>query len=264
MNSVDRKNYIMKTALHDGIVSIPEIAAHFDVSVETIRRDVNSLCAEKKLTKVHGGAVPTGFGASGGARVRGEAKKAEAVSGKTVGECAAEMIENGNVVMFDVGEAAQAVARAVHGVRNVTFITNSVKIASILLDKYDAGDFTGSIILIGGELEAKGRFSCSPDAYDEVSKYSADKAFITASAVSAKGVASYNTRGSGYSAKIMEYSDTSILVTESEKFGKKSLAAFASLSSFSCVITDGEKPIPADIANAVTRSGAEIKVADRG
>lgn len=260
MHSNDRKTYIMKTALRDGIVSIPEIAAHFDVSVETIRRDVNSLCAEKKLAKVHGGAVPTNV-VTPSRRGHESQKRTVEVVGKTAGECAAELISNGDIVMLDVGEAAQSVARAVKSVKNVTFITNSVPIASILLDKLSAGEYTGRVIMIGGELDGQGRFACSPDAYDEIEKYSADKSFITASAVTSKGVSSFNPYGSGYSAKIMAQSEQSILVTESSKFGKKSLATFAPLSAFSCIITDSEKPIPTDILNSALKSGTEIKAA---
>lgn len=48
----------MNVAVRDGSVSIPETAKYFNVTVETIRRDVNALCSAKKLRKVHGGAVP--------------------------------------------------------------------------------------------------------------------------------------------------------------------------------------------------------------
>lgn len=259
MNSSDRKAYILKKAQRDGIVSIPEAAAHFDVSVETIRRDVNVLCEQKKLTKVHGGAIPAEVSPIRRSARENSAKN-EVIGAGSVGEYAAEMIRDGEIVMFDVGEAAQSVARAVKNKKNVTFITNSVTIASILLDKREAGDYSGRVILIGGELDAQGRFACSPDAYEEIGKYSADKAFITASAVSSKGVSSFNTYGSGYSAKIMEHSEHSILVTGSEKFGRKSLAIFAPLSRFSCVITDSGRDIPDEILNAAAKSDVEIKV----
>ena len=256
MHSADRKNYIMQKAAKDGIVSIPEVAAHFDVSVETIRRDVNALCVEKKLTKVHGGAVPVSLGVSAGRKSAGSVRTHEIV-GRTVAEYAAELITDGEVVMFDVGDMAKEIAKAVCGVKNVTFITNSVTVASILTEKNNNGDFSGRVIMIGGELDSNG-IACSPEVYDEIEKYSADKAFVTASAVSPKGVSSVNTYGSGFSAKIMEQSEKSVLVASSEKFGRKSLATFAPIRDFSCIITDSVKPIPADISAAASKGGVEI------
>ena len=255
MHSADRKNYIMQKASRDGIVSIPELASHFAVSGETIRRDVNSLCGEKKLTKVHGGAVPVSFAAPSKRPRIGSVSSDFA--GKTVGEYAAELIRDGEVVMLDVGGAAQSVAKAVKGVKNVTFITNSVVVASILLEKHSSGDFDGRVIIVGGELDSNG-IACSPEAYDEIGRYSADKAFVTASAVSAGGVSSANTYGSGYSAKIMEQSDKSILVAESEKFGKRALSTFAPIGAFSLVITDSRRVLPVDIGTAAAKAGVEI------
>ena len=58
LNSEHRRKYLLDCAEENGSVCIPDAARHFGVSVETVRRDVNRLCGEGVLRKVHGGAVP--------------------------------------------------------------------------------------------------------------------------------------------------------------------------------------------------------------
>ena len=62
MKSVERQRFLLTKASKFNFVSIPDSARELKVSVETIRRDINILCSQKKLKKVHGGAVPLGSG----------------------------------------------------------------------------------------------------------------------------------------------------------------------------------------------------------
>ena len=72
---------------------------------------------------------------------------------------ASSMIRDGSVVAFDAGVSIQSVASCVSDVKNVTFVTNSISIASILLNKFHSGEISGRIIFIGGELDIQNRFS---------------------------------------------------------------------------------------------------------
>lgn len=252
MSSDERRKFIMKTAEHDGMVSIPDVAARFGVSVETIRRDVNALCSEKKLSKVHGGAVAY--------RKTDDSKEHPSGKKETIGTYAASLIESGDVVMFDSGDAARAVAAEVRGVRGVTFITNSVTVASELMKRHLAGHYSGRIILIGGELDPKYAFSRSPDTLKQIAKLRADKAFITASGVTGEGVSADGTYESSFSAAMMEHSERSYLVCESVKFGHGSLAFFSPLSAFAEVVTDPLHKIPADIVAEIEKNGGKIEV----
>ena len=58
MKSIERQRFLMTKANKHNFVSIPDSARELKVSIETIRRDINILCEQKKLKKVHGGAVP--------------------------------------------------------------------------------------------------------------------------------------------------------------------------------------------------------------
>ena len=55
-----RQKIIESIALRDGEVIISKVAKELDVSIETVRRDINAMCKKNLLTKVHGGAIPVG------------------------------------------------------------------------------------------------------------------------------------------------------------------------------------------------------------
>ncbi|TWI89414.1 DeoR family glycerol-3-phosphate regulon repressor [Roseibium hamelinense] len=53
---MDRKGRILEIAQRDGRVAVEQLAGDLSVSAHTIRRDINALCQEAKLRRLHGGA----------------------------------------------------------------------------------------------------------------------------------------------------------------------------------------------------------------
>jgi DeoR/GlpR family transcriptional regulator of sugar metabolism len=162
------------------------------------------------------------------------------------------------VVFLDCGTSIQDIARSINGVRNVTFIVNSVPVMSILLDKFAAGEIDGRAILIGGEMDVHNRFTKGAMVVEELSRYSADIAFISCTAVSAQSVSGYTLDEGAYSAHLMQRAVRSVLVAESNKLGKTSLYAFARPGDFSCMITDDTHHIPDNVKTKVASAGNTI------
>lgn len=241
----------MTLATRDGSVSIPDTARQLGVSIETIRRDINRLCAENKLSKVYGGAVPVKRALRRDIDYYSRVERNR--QAKTmIGAAAAHLVKNGDVVMLDCGVSVQSIALAFTNLRDVTFITNSVPTASNLLEKHSMGDIDGRIILIGGEMNCRNRFASGTAALETLDRYYADIAFISCTSVSADAVSSYDIDESLYSAALMRRASTSVLIAESEKFGKNSVCRFAGLADFAKIITDPENPVPDDIAAVIT------------
>lgn len=57
MLSVERRHEISEWIYRNGKADISELARMFNVSCETIRRDLNLIADEKNIRKVHGGVV---------------------------------------------------------------------------------------------------------------------------------------------------------------------------------------------------------------
>lgn len=181
---------------------------------------------------------------------------------KKIGVKAARTISSGDVVMLDGGTSIQSVAQFVSDVNNVTFIVNSIPIASILLEKYQFGDFTGKIIMVGGEVDCENRFTVGEPAVGQINRYYADKAFICCTSVSAEGAAQSDLGDGSYSAALIKRCSNAILVAGSEKFGNSSVVNFARLNEFSDIITDDVNAIPEDILSIIYKNQINLSVAD--
>ncbi len=259
MNAEKRRQYLLDKVNESGFISISGEAQALGVSVETIRRDIDRMADNKQLLKVRGGATPARMMLRGDAEyvLRKQDNQQVKIS---IGRAAAAMITDGQVVFLDCGTSIQDIARSVSGVKNVTFVVNSVPVMSILLEKFTAGEIDGRAILIGGEMDVHNRFTKGAMAVEELERYSADIAFISCTAVSSQSVSGYTLDEGAYSSHLMQRAVKSVLVAESNKLGKTSLYAFARLGDFSCIITDDTHHIPENIKNSLAAANVNTVV----
>ncbi|MBO4983497.1 MAG: DeoR/GlpR transcriptional regulator [Clostridia bacterium] len=238
----ERQSYILNTAKENGFASITDIAKRLNVSIETIRRDINELCKENLVKKVRGGAV------LGKPACRKDDDfmlriKSNQHQKLTIGARAASMIQDGFVVALDAGASVQSIASCIKNVKNVTFIVNSISTAGILLDKFKKDEVSGRIIFVGGELDTQNRFSKGAMASSAVGNYYFDIAFVSCTAVSCEAVSSYNLDECSYSRQLIERASMSVLVAESNKIDKNSICSFAKIADFATIITDDKNQI---------------------
>lgn len=245
MKSEKRQQYILSAVKENGFASISEASKRFNVSIETIRRDINKLCKDNLIKKARGGAVSSKpfCRKDDDYLLRIKTNQHQKL---TIGLKAASMIQDGSVVAFDAGVSIQSVASSISGVKNVTFVTNSISIANILLNKFNNNEISGRIVFIGGELDVHNRFSKGAIATNEVANYYFDISFVSCTAVSLDEVSSYSLDECAYSKQLIERSSVSVLIAESNKIGKNSICRFARLSKFNTIITDDANPIPED------------------
>jgi len=259
MRTENRLQYLTEAAKKDGFVSISAAAEHLGVSIETIRRDINRLCAEKKLRKIRGGAVPLKLQMRSDAKY--EERKRDSVQEKLlIGREAASMVRSGMTVLFDSGVSIQSIAQCLNNVRDMTFITNSIPIASILLEKLSQQTVTGRLIFIGGRIHPENQCASDILASETLSHYSSDIAFVSCTALSADAVSTDDTDESRYSAHLLQRSSTTVLIAESVKLGKNAVCTFARPTDFNRIITADTHPIPDDLQKILEGSDTELCV----
>lgn len=258
MKISDRHGYIMNKANSLGFVSKEDTARELGVSIETIRRDISALCMKKLLRRVKGGAMPLRAGVRKDDvyvnRVHQLKREREAI-----GYAAAALIKDGDVVALDSGTSIQPLAEAIMGVKNVTFVTDSLASALILYNKIDAGAISGRVIVIGGEMNID-RCTAGSMADDIVRSFHFDIAFISCTALSVNCVSSYNLDLCHYSKRIMKNASTNVLIAESEKVGKDSLYGFAELKDFDVLIIDDKHALPDEIGTMLEEGGVTLNV----
>src|SRR5262249_52138201 len=112
-----------------GRVNVDELPPRFDVTPQTIRKDLNELCELRLLSRVHGGAIVL----SGGENIAYEARRFIAQTQKrSIGAAAAKVIPNNSSLFINIGTTTEEVARALAAHEDLLVITNNLNVAMLL------------------------------------------------------------------------------------------------------------------------------------
>ena len=252
----ERRAKVLEMILREGTVRISTLVKIFGVSSETVRRDLTELNRAKKIQKVHGGAMALRHPAreeNYEVRVRKHSEEK-----KQIGRYAAGMIEDGDIVALDSGATTEEIARSVFGLHEVTFLINSLNIAQILAEKQREGDFTGKIIVLGGVLDSPSGHTGGEIARTVLNRFAADKAFLSATSVSARGIMMWDESEGGFSASLAACASEVYVVADSSKIGVESFYRYLELGRVDHLITDDKNAVAEPIRAALRLAGAEL------
>ena len=263
MTTLERQAYLLKTAQKNGFVSIPKSAQKLGVSVETIRRDINTLCQNKQLKKTHGGATPIKSPIWKDVPFHQRVQQAPPAKVAICQE-AMKMIRDGDVIALDCGATTELLATQLQGFHNVTFVVNSLRIATILADKVNSGEIGATVVMTGGQIFTATHRSYTIAALETVDQYHYDLVFASATGLSLSGASTSSTNQAMYTQHLMQRASRCVLILESHKLGKHSLIDFAKHVNFDRIITDDQNPFPADLREALENSHTQLTVVSAG
>src|SRR5207237_6397778 len=124
-----RQQEILGLARAQGRVSVDNLALRFNVTPQTIRKDLNELCELQLVSRVHGGAVIS----SGIENIAYEARRFIAQSEKrAIGAAAAALVPNNASLFINIGTTTEEVARALGQHEDLLVITNNLNVATLL------------------------------------------------------------------------------------------------------------------------------------
>ena len=123
-----RHSEIIQMAKEHGRVLVDDLAVHFNVTPQTIRKDLNDLCDQRLLTRIHGGALfPSGI-----ENLEYEARRKIAADEKdAIGAAAAKLIPDGASLFINIGTTTEAVSKALLDHKGLMVITNNINVAKI-------------------------------------------------------------------------------------------------------------------------------------
>ncbi|MFC9707055.1 DeoR/GlpR family DNA-binding transcription regulator [Paenibacillus sp. NPDC056933] len=236
----ERRLSIMNLLNEHGKVIAGDLARMFEVTTETIRRDLDELEKENKLKKVYGGAIklkvevePALFER---ACVNQEAKE-------KIGYLAFTLIEDHDVIFLDEGTTPLQIIPFLSQKREVTVLTSSISAMMSLIELKKREQFDGRIIMLGGEVSVKHLRVAGAIAEASMSDIFVNKAFVTVDALSMEhGFTSYDYEKATLTRKWIQQSETSIVLADSSKWYKRSMVKICDFENVDMVISELEPP----------------------
>jgi DeoR/GlpR family transcriptional regulator of sugar metabolism len=230
MLTTQRKRTILEMLSRDGGVVAKDLAAQWQVSEDTVRRDLRELAAEGRLQRVHGGALPISAAAGDF-----QARQTVATSEKqVVARLAAGLISNGQTVFIDGGTTGQALCRALPAGLHATVITHSPTIA-VELTAHQGID----VFMIGGRVYPHSVVTTGAVAAEQLAAVSADVFFMGVSGVHHRaGLTTGDPEEAAIKRTISRRSFETYVLASSEKLGTASPFRVIPFSEVTAAVTD--------------------------
>jgi DeoR family fructose operon transcriptional repressor len=227
----ERRNKILEYILEHKKATVTQLCGIFKVSIATIRNDLRELENNTLLTRTHGGAIVR-------SRTKDELdlnqRRVQNVQEKQrIAVSALNLVEDGDTIILDGGTTVTELAKILKRKINLTVITNDLGVALIV------EDMPVNLILLGGIV--RNNFHCALGAagIKMLSEVSADKVFFGANCFSVEKGATVPDMLLAETKKAMIASAAKVFILcDSSKFGKNSLAQFATLSQIDVLVTD--------------------------
>lgn len=176
MKPRERRLQIEGIIRNEGSASVEELAVLFDVSTETIRRDLSRLAEAGRILKVHGGARSSKLLTEPSMDVRAELASSQKAR---IGSRLAEAIEPGATLFIDTGSTTLAAVPGLSRIAGLTIITNSCRLAEALVT---AGS-DASIHLLGGRFSGENVQTIGPSVLTQIAEFQADHCILTVAAL---------------------------------------------------------------------------------
>ena len=229
MQPHERYDAILQILSSQDMVTITELMHTFDVSVETVRRDLNHLEKQKRIKKVYGGAIL--YDRIGNITAISERMTTNITEKIAIGRRCAELVNDGDTVFLGPGTTVLQAAKYLMGKKDLTVVTYSLPVAMELLTS-DA-----TIYFIGGRIDKwDAHTEQTTDHYWD--SFCPPKAIVGASGVTAKyGITDFEIGDSQLMRGFLSRAANIYILADNSKFGVMHSYISCPLSSVSRIIT---------------------------
>ena len=234
MFALERQMRIAELLKAEGVVGVSKLSAELGVTEETVRRDLEKLEAQGVLRRTHGGALPV---EENNYELSLEERKNKNVEEKKrLAKIAAGYITPGNTIFLDASTTTFYMAREIKNMKNVTVITNSLRVISELI-----GVEGIKLIAVGGLVSQNQSFVGSFAETVIKDNYFASKVFFSSKGiVESAGIMESNEQELGIKRRMIENSSKKFYICDQSKIGNIGFEKLADFSEIDYFITDGE------------------------
>lgn len=231
----ERQQEILELLKLSGHVEVDALSQIFNVTTQTIRRDLMDLCDLGLAARIHGGAkrlVSTEV-------VDYEERRLQGLKGKRrIAKAIAKLIPNGATIALNIGTTTEQVAEALNLHEDLTIISNNINIARILRPSR-----LKSLIIVGGEVRLSDGAIVGAEAIEAIRNYKVDFAIIGASSLDEDGsILDFDQREVSVARAILANARKCILVCDHRKFDVTAPYRIGFLEDLDFVVTDQRPP----------------------
>lgn len=247
MKAFERREKILQRLSIKNRVEVAELASLFNVSMETIRRDLEILEKDRDIKKVHGGAVkPKTYRME---EYLFQLRMADHIEDKKqIAKVAASYIKDGDVIALESGTTILAMVPYLRG-KDITIVTNSIPVLNqIIVEKLEY--LMKKIIVLGGEFNERSLCTYGELSFQILDQIHISKAFLSSQGFTVnEGFSNYSMRESLFAKHLISRSEKSYLLLDESKVNTNSFFTIAPPHQVDVIISTA--PVPPRFASRV-------------
>ncbi|GAA2060729.1 DeoR/GlpR family DNA-binding transcription regulator [Streptomyces albiaxialis] len=251
MYAPERQQAILRLARAEGRVDVLSLAGEFDVTAETVRRDLKALDRAGLVRRVHGGAIPAGkldFEPDLSAREAAASDEKDRIARAAIDEVPAE-----GSVLLDAGSTTSRLAADLPVDATLTVVTHALPTAARLADHPGI-----ELHIVGGRVRHRTRAAVDAWALRAYGEVNADVVFLATNGFSLEGgLTTPDLAEAAVKRAQVAAARRVVLLADSTKFGQEHFARFGDLTHVDLLITD--TGLDAEDARAIEALGTEVK-----
>lgn len=231
-NKALRKATIINLLEEHTKLRVTDLSDAINVSVVTIRSDLEELESEGLLKRVHGGAVINRN--SKYSDDFEDRKRFKADEKKKIANAVVNLINDGDSLIINVGSTCAYICNELKKKKNLIVVTNALHIMNSLCD-----DNNNTLFFLGGHFDREMQITIGDDVCEQLMRYKVDKLIMGMDGVDIEaGATSYNHVEDAIMRQMIAQANERILVADDSKIGKVTFARIADLSDFNTLVTN--------------------------
>ncbi|MBC8584361.1 DeoR/GlpR transcriptional regulator [Oscillospiraceae bacterium NSJ-64] len=235
MLAITRRNEIKDILLTQKSITVTELSQQFEVTEETIRRDLKLLEENGFLTRTYGGAYIEEGSVT---QLEEELKQTSNLSGyQRIAKKCTQFIKNGDCIFLDSSNISISLCEQIQSM-HLTVLTNSLKVINYLCAFQNI-----RLVSLGGNYSPAYQCFCGRGALTGLSNYHLDTAFLSCASLDiVHGLTDTSETTAQLRSAVLDHSKNTFLIADSTKFDRTSFHTIGSLDKVDAVITDIRLP----------------------
>jgi DeoR family glycerol-3-phosphate regulon repressor len=228
-----RQAAILKMIEQNGSATIDELESSFEVTPQTLRRDLNMLAEANLIQRFHGGAS-TGVPTSTRNLPYQDRQIRNLLEKQAIARAIALQIPDHSSLFINIGTTTESIAQALMHHAGLQVVTNNLHVASLMSQKEDF-----RVIVTSGEVRARDGGIVGEATTDFVKQFRLDFGIIGISAIDEMGnLLDYDYREVKVAQAIIEHSRQVFLAADHSKFGRRAMVHLGSITQANMFFTD--------------------------